>query len=404
MLGEGSDLGPCRLRRTKLKAGRKLTASFDVTVLPARTARAVAVAWRPDSPEPADGDGDSGAEAEAEAAQRGLAAPFRRLSLATTDGMRVDVAPLDAAFPHLVRLTDPAHVAAVAGYDRPPVVATVRYRPGQRHVLRYEAAEGGGKTLFAKLYRDESGAERAAMAETVAAMVDEAGAGCRAVRPAASLADDQAVLFPMATGVALAGLLRRGDRRAGRFVELAGSTLRSLHDAPPPGGLCTRLVDDEVAAVGRAAETICALLPGSRSAVAHVLSCTPELLDRLANEAPTFVHGDYKCDHLLVGRTATLIDLDRCGCGDPALDLAKFLADLRWWLGGAGADGLAQAEERFLAGYRCESGRLARARALEPLFSLKVAARRVHVHETEWDRRTADLVEAAARRLRLLAG
>lgn len=401
MLRPGSELGPCRLRRTKLKAGRKLTASFDVTVLPECTTRAVSVAWRRDVP---DVDGEADAGAEAEAVRRGLVAPFRRLLLDTPDGMRVDVTPLDAAFPQLVRLTDPAHVATVAGYDRPPVVATVRYRPGQRHVLRYQAADGGGMTLFAKLYRDRSGAERAEMAETVAAMLEEAGAGCRAMRPTAYLADDQAVLFSRSPGVPLAALLRRGDRRAGRFIEVAGSTLRSLHDAPPPTRLRTHLVEDEITAVGRASETVCELLPCSRSAVEHVLAGTPERLARLADEAPTFVHGDYKCDHLLVGRTTTLIDLDRCRGGDPALDLAKFLADLRWWLAAAGPDALAQAEERFLAGYRCEPGRLARARALEPLCSLKVAARRVHVHEPEWDRRTAELVEAAAQRLRLLDG
>jgi aminoglycoside phosphotransferase (APT) family kinase protein len=111
-----------------------------------------------------------------------------------------------------------------------------------------------------------------------------------------------------------------------------------------------------------------------------------------------FIHGDYKSDHLLVGRNRlTVIDLDRCAAGDPALDLGKFLADLRWWLGAQGTDAVATAQQMFLSGYGpAPSTRLARARALEPLALLKIAARRVQQHEPDWEGRTGTLVGTVA--------
>src|SRR5207248_2187092 len=76
-----------------------------------------------------------------------------------------------------------------------------------------------------------------------------------------------------------------------------------------------------------------------------------DLLDQVPAEPACFAHGDYKADHLLVGRAGvTLIDFDRCARSEPALDLAKFLADVRWWTERRpGAVASAQAE--FLAGY-----------------------------------------------------
>jgi hypothetical protein len=59
------------------------------------------------------------------------------------------------------------------------------------------------------------------------------------------------------------------------------------------------------------------------------------------------------------------------------------------------------AQEEFLCGYGpMPETRLARARALEALLLVKLTARRVPVHEPDWERRTLALVEAAHRSLR----
>ena len=397
-------LGRCRLRRTKFKPGRKLTAYFDANVAGHGVPRGVAVTWQT-----ADGAlrGRSAHETalEAEAGQRGLCTPFRFLfAEAPERRMRVDIAPLDAAFPQLVRLSDPAYLATLFGGSTRFEVVTVRYRPRQRHVLLYRP-EGvdQGPTLFAKLYRDDAGVRAHQVALAVADLLDEARV-CAGARPLAYLDNgDRAILFASLPGRPLSAGLRDGARSAGAHLREGGATLRRLHDAPPELGALVEPhgVDAELVATDRASEAIQHLLPRSGAVVRDILARTRELLSRVPAEPPRFAHGDYKADHLLVGRTGvTLIDFDRCARAEPSLDLAKFLADLRWWTAHR-AGAAASAQEEFLTGYGPTSRlRLARAKMLEPLLLLKMTARRVPVHEPDWDGRTSALVQRADRLLR----
>jgi Ser/Thr protein kinase RdoA (MazF antagonist) len=121
-----------------------------------------------------------------------------------------------------------------------------------------------------------------------------------------------------------------------------------------------------------------------------------ESLAALPVEPPTLVHGDFKCDNLIVnGSRVHLLDFDRCGRGDPAADIGKFLADLRWWTAEDDA-AVARLHEAFLEGYGAMGpARTARARAYDTLLQLRMAARRVPIQEPGWERRTARLVGAA---------
>jgi aminoglycoside phosphotransferase (APT) family kinase protein len=114
-------------------------------------------------------------------------------------------------------------------------------------------------------------------------------------------------------------------------------------------------------------------------------------------EAPTVVHGDFKCDNLVVsGSRVHLLDFDRCGRGDPAADIGKFLADLRWWTAGDDA-AAARLHEAFLDGYGVVGGaRAARARAYDVLLQLRMAARRVPIQDPAWEDHVTRLVDAAA--------
>ena len=402
-LARPTPLGPCRLRRTKFKPGRKLTAYLDADVADHGRPRAIAVTWEAGGGTPA-GPSTHEAALDAEAARRGLRTPFRCLTVEARDfRMRVDIAPLDASFPQLVRLSDPAYMAELIGGPNRFEVVTVRYRPRQRHVLLYRpAATHHGPALFAKLYRDEAGARDHLVALAVADLLDEAS-DCAGARPLAYLDNgDRAVLYASLPGRPLSACLRSGTRGAGAHIRQGGAALRRLHDGPPelsalvePHG-----VEAELIATERASEAIQHLLPSSGAAVRDILARTRALLDHAPVEPARFAHGDYKADHLLVGRTGvTIIDFDRCARSEPALDLAKFLADLRWWTA-LRPGALASAQEEFLGGYGPTSRlRLARARMLEPLFLLKMTARRVPVHEADWDGRTAALVARADRLL-----
>ena len=407
-LARPTPLGPCRLRRTKFKPGRKLTAYLDANVAGDVGPRAIAVTWQTADGAPL-GRPAQEAALEAEAGRRGLCAPFRSLTTEVSDlRMRVDIAPLDAAFPQLVRLSDPAYVATLIGVSTRFEVVTVRYRPRQRHVLLYRPAPTeAGPTLFAKLYRDDAGAHCHRVALAVAALLEEAGV-CAGARPLGYLDNgDRALLFPSVAGLPLSACLRGGARSAGAHLRTGGAILRRLHEAPSEIGALVepRPVDAELAATDRASEAIQQLMPCTGAVVRDILARTRDLLSRMPAEPAGFAHGDYKADHLLVGRAGlTLLDFDRCARAEPSLDLAKFLADLRWWtVRRSGA--VASAQEEFLAGYGPTSRlRLARARMLEPLLFLKMAARRVPVHETDWDGRTSALVERADQLLRDMEG
>jgi aminoglycoside phosphotransferase (APT) family kinase protein len=299
-------------------------------------------------------------------------------------------------------MSDPRHVAPLVGFGVRPEVVTLRYRPGQRHVLRYQPTGGAdGPTLFAKLYRDDAGSRHARAAGAVADILDEGGDGV-ATRPAAYLAAERALVFTKVAGTPLSSLLRTPGQTTARALRQAGAILRRIHDADPAplGPLAQRSVGEEVDEVARAAAAIGRLAVDTGAVVDGVLARTREVLAALPDEAAGLCHGDFKADHLLVGRRSlTLIDFDKCAIADPALDVAKFLADLRWWLAET-PHAVADAQAVFLEGYGSASrARVARGRALEPLFMLKLAARRVQVHQPDWGRRTAELVEQADRLL-----
>jgi hypothetical protein len=398
---EPASLGRCRLHRTKFKPGHKLSAWFDAPVVGHGARRDIAVSWW-------GSDGahfertDVETQLETEAEHRGLMTPFVRLIATAPDQrMRLTIAPLDATFPQLVRLSDPVYAAALLDWATPPRVVAVRYRPNQRHVLCYQLTAGNrGPVVFAKLYRDDSGVQCQRVADAVADFLGECERE-HGARPMAYVHADRVLLVPLVPGVPLSSSLLTGNGRTAAHLRDAGSMLRLLHAAPSELAslLPMRSVHAELDAITRATEAIQHLLPVTGALVHDILARTSELLSRPPREPPQFTHGDYKADHLLVGATGvTLIDFDRCARSDPALDIAKFLADLRWWTGQAShsARKTSIAQELFLGGYGSTSPeRLTRARLLEPLQLLKLAARRVPIHAANWEQRTAALVEEA---------
>ena len=406
LLEEGAVLRACRVRRAKFKPGRKLTVHYDAWVRSggADLKRSVVAVWDR-------GEGgihlDPRASAlEAEAVAEGLAAPFRRL-FARLPGWDVSVlvSPLDPRFPQLIRLSDPRHVAAMlarplsqsaAGYR----IRTIRYRPGERHVLRYEPSPALASTraVFAKLSRRDADVARAFRVATgVADRLDACGGGTRALRPLAAVAEDGVILFPEISGPPLSELLCRHDGVTWH-LQMAGRALRALHSGPAAlaGALDGSDFATEVEAVRRASEHICALLPQTGAVITDTLERARSVYERLPPEAPTFTHGDFKADHLWVsGGGLTVLDFGSCAIGDPALDVGKFLADLRWWSSLSGR-GSASVRGAFLESYRAEEARLLRARVYEALFLVVLAAHRVPLYHPGWAERTARLVQQAA--------
>ena len=384
------------LQRVKCKPGRKLTLTYDLTV-GGSAGRPLTVTWfAPAHAEAVLGDADH--RLEDEARRRQVAQPFDRLSTAVPEiGLRIQVSPFDPDFEGLVRLADPAHVSSMleTAIDRRwgrPQVGWVRYRPGQRHVLRYGGSDGQGPIVFAKLHRGDR--RPSVTAEVMAEVLAAAAPAIRAAPMVATVEEDGVELWAHQPGTPLSQLICQGvpvDVALGR----TGTALRRLHEAPPRrfGVLPHRDLDGEVRVTRRAAHHVGQLLPATGARIDEVLDRADA--DR-ATTVPAVVHGDLKADHLLVdGDRLSLVDFDSCALAEPALDVGKFLADLRYWFATSGRPGIEAAQRAFLLGYWGDPTVPDRARSYEAVFLARAAARRVPLADDDWETRTSALADDA---------
>ena len=405
LLAAPAMLGPCQLRYARLGPGCTLTAYYDALVSIEGTkgygARPVAVTLRPDGDDNRHHGSADLVEIQAEAVRHGVAAPFRQLTADLPEwSMHLQVAPLDARFPQLVRWSDPCYARdAIAGAcaasevarDQLPAshyaVTLVRYRPAKRHVLRYDPLETPERgTVFAKLYPSEKGERVHRVATQVAEWLGDHREGMTSVRPLAYVAEDAVVLYPRVVGAPLCDYLRRPGPGVARCLERAGAALHALHSLPQAvaGPLPVHDFAAEIREVARDSAHVPALLPTIGAAIGALLDRAQAVRERLPQEPPTFTHRDFKCEHLLVapGRL-TLIDFDRCALADPAYDIGKFLADLQSWFFVYNQQGLEQAQERFLAGYApgAPTERLLRARLYEAVQLVQMTVLRARLFE-----------------------
>lgn len=420
LLTEPWKLAACRLQRARLrlKPDIKLTAYYSVEVEPssgASTTRDIAVYWKPkwigappDQPHP-----DS-IEMEAEALRRGLATPFRRLHARVPAwGMRIQVSPLDTRFPQLARVCDPDHVCQMlsgicasrnssSSQARSYTVSSIRYFPGQRHVLRYDSKEVGGRTVFAMLYKGEQGSRVFQIQTQLAESFAARGGSLSCLKPLAYVPDDAVILYPLASGTPLHKSLQSRDREIGTYLELAGQALGLLHQAPKTlaGELEPHRFEAEIAEVERAWDYIPALSPSTGAMIKAVIDRAKELYERLPQEPPAFTHCDFRAEHAWVTPEGlTLIDFDSSHLSDPALDIGKFLADLVFWYDTWRQPDLGRAQDWFLAGYASgvPSDRLVRARLYQALELAKMAGRRVQLFDEQWATQTEKLVRVGRR-------
>jgi hypothetical protein len=412
-LEDGATIDAIRLQRAKYKPGRYLTTYHAIELHGAvgASTRLIEVSWMP--PGAPDPRGESAAmlAMQAEAIERDLAAPFDTLLAENAEwGMRAQIFPLDASFPKLAPLADPAYVGQLLAAEK-TVRATahsyritpIRYRPGQRHVLRYDPLDAAGRvdedgTLFAKIYNSDKGARTFEVASRVSDWLAEQNNGISAVRPLAYIAAEGLVLYPRVNGRPLSDLLREQGPAADGYLRAAGAAIRALHQTPESLiELQPHSFAKELKSIVSASEHVHPLLPETGPAIAKLIERARALHEQLPQEPPAFAYGDFKADHLWITPGGmTLIDFDTSYLSDPAIDLGKFLADIQWWYDGYGLDGVAAAQQQFLAGYgSIAPGRLARARLYEALVLTKSTVRRVKLFERDWAPRTQRLIARA---------
>jgi hypothetical protein len=422
VLQGGAALGEVGLQRAKYKPGRYLTTYHAAHVAGqegSTTARLIEANWRmPGSPDPR-GEMAALLAMQDEAGRRGLAEPFRALQASVPEwDLFVQVFPLDTEFPRLARLADPSYVRRLLADERVACaearayqVTPVRYRPGQRHVLRYDALDAAGRAdpqsaLFAKVYNSDKGPRTVQVAARVSDWLAEQGLAVRAERPLAYIAGENLALYAHAHGTPLSELLRGGGPQAARYLHAAGAAVRALHSIPDSLiELQPHSFAKELKSIVSASEHIAPLLPETGQRIRAALEQARTLHAALPEDPPSFAYGDFKADHLWVTPDGmTLIDFDTCYACDPAIDLGKFLADIQWWHDTYGRGGVAEAQSHFLAGYGDMSQvRLRRARLYEALVLIKSTARRVKLFDPDWATRTERLVARADQVLQSLA-
>jgi len=397
LLHQPAPLVACRLQRAKLKPGRKLTGYYDLDLHDQSgvnlSTHLIAVTWTlPSATETVHAPDRLPAE---------TASPFRQLRLCVPAwGLQIHVAPLDPRFPHLAHLADHSYVRKRLAVDGAAAcdyrITPIRYRPGQRHVLRYDpltiGLQPGPGTLFAKLYPDTSGEAFFARLNQIADWFATGASQGAILRPHVYLPKEQTILYPWAAGAPLSALLYQSIPNLFDHLTEVGRALRTLHDldhapATLTQGLPVHELGAEIKAIRRTCEHITLLLPDVGQTIQTLLQRAHAAYVALPQEAPTLVHGDFKADHVLVGPAQlTLIDFDSCALADPALDIGKFLADLTWWYAVNAQPGVTEAHQAFLAGYTLDPThpRLRRAWLWATLILVKMTAHRVPLFDADW--------------------
>jgi hypothetical protein len=413
MLNPAYRPGPFQLTRAKYKPARKLSAYYTfIATNPGSLEKKItplAVTWEEQfKPIP---QSDPLLQMEQEVRERGLAVPYRKLWSEIPDwGVRLQIWPLDKKFPQLARLADQNHVPHTfheAGIPQDDClsITPIRYRPGERHVLRYTIGSPKSKQsirIYAKLYENTQDAARAyGIACKVVDWLAENSAEFHGVRPAGMHSADAVIFYPHAPGTPLSHLLDQPSSWLAQQMQITGAALSTLHHGPSSLSidLETDTLEDEIRGIRRASEHVQVLLPETAALILRTLEQVQELHARLEQEKPTFTHSDFKADHLLVTpNSLTLIDFDTCALADPALDLGKFMADLDWWFGTGQKTGVELAQEAFLRGYfhKIDEARLARARLYQVLILIKITLRRARLYEKDWAALTARMITYAS--------
>lgn len=420
ILVDANQLGQCRLEYADFKPGHQLTGYFQVGLhrqcSERLDTRFVSVTWSLAKREEKNSRATQLTAIHEDALEHGALAPFRQLWYEAVDSaMVIQVFPCDLQFPQLIRVsTHPYAEQMLTIYDccrrsgaaegrelHLQTIDVVRYCPGQRHLLRYTLASDATQLVFfAKLCQGEESQCAFRLTMRLAAWLAAQHADLRAHHPRAHLAADSMLLYPALQGPTLAVHLRRPGQITHRYLEKLGDSLFVLHAAPPllSNDLACQTFANEMHTVARMTEHITTLWPKAGERVAALLDHIQTLHRDLPQEAPTFVHGGYEAKHIWVTPEGLrLTNFDHCTLADPALDIGRFLADLRWWSFVYAYPSVEPFQSAFLSGYPqlAASARLQRARIYEVLFMLKQTVQRSSGFSANWKAITDQLLGQA---------
>lgn len=225
----------------------------------------------------------------------------------------------------------------------------LRYKPERRIVARIEDIDGRLMVLRGSLPADF--AQSAAGAASFESRGPLKIARCLGVSPR-----DSAVALEWLPGRELAGVIADDDVRSSTMATV-GSALAELH-AQRVEGLPTNTLDEESRQLAAVADSVAFLCPEIADRVQTLRS---RILANLSPSQLRPIHGDFHARQVVLsGGAAGFIDFDEAAIGDPAIDIATFLAHLeRDALAGRLSRGrLEMCVDGLMEGYRTVSSTL----------------------------------------------
>src|SRR6266571_1675680 len=227
-------------------------------------------------------------------------------------GCLVEFFPRDWALPYLARALEPREVVSLlseggaeAKQSRGlPKVEVLRYRCHSRCVLRYtlEAADGSApQEVIGKVHDSGSLAVEIAQVQNVL-YAQAAACGLIIPKPLKVIEEWGLLLMERVPGTSMRPQVKQGraPQQLTEVIGLAATALASLH--------CLRFEGQEVEAL---------------------LQQIARLGARSTTVAPSFVHGDFNPDQLLMDKgQISVVDFDWASLGDPAIDVGNFMGNL----------------------------------------------------------------------------
>jgi aminoglycoside phosphotransferase (APT) family kinase protein len=231
-------------------------------------------------------------------------------------------------------------------------VQVVRHARGGWCVLRYTSGEP--YVVYGKVYADTAGQRRQ---DLLAALHRAVPADVRVPRPLGYVRRIRMSLCDVVPGRA-PRLADARERVSG--VVAAARTAAALHAAPVAPSSC-RTLAAEVAALRRRLIAIRSMWP---DVVAQLVAALADV-DAQAKSAPalppTFCHGDFTPSQVLVDPASIgVVDFDAAASAEPALDLGRFLAYLRFTLAKSGSQVGPFLAPAFLSAYAEAAGHRSR--------------------------------------------
>lgn len=274
----------------------------------------------------------------------------------------IEFFPADFKLPGLALAVDPAllteHLRTSAaghiGTASVTRVRTIRYRPGISCVLGYviESETPGPREVIGKVYsKDDVASGVRAKLEVLSPQAAEVGLTIPRLLHWSQ--PDRFVFMDRVPGIGMDRLLFNASSQdeALATIDLAAEALARFHglqlDAP-----VTRTFESEYKRMRRRLRRIGRIAGGLARQARAVLADHDASDMTTPEEDVCVIHGDFKPDQLLVhdGRTS-LVDLDRAGRGDPAVDVGNFMAALRKQAVINGYDNFPALADAFYQGY-----------------------------------------------------